>query len=388
MTLVSGIENNTTLSINKLHVGFETDGGLIHVVDGVSLAVPAGKTVALVGESGCGKSVTALSILRLLPQPPARIASGSIRFQDNDGGEPVDLLRLDEAALRHIRGGRIGMVFQEPMTALNPVMTVGRQIVEAIRVHRSVPAAAAKREAVAALDRVGIREPQRRFAAYPHELSGGMRQRALLAMALINDPVLLIADEPTTALDTTIQMHLLQLLKELQDQTGMSVLLITHDLGVVAEVADYAYVMYAGRIVEQAPVAELFARPLHPYTQGLMRCTPRLDSVGRRLEVIPGTVPDFARPPTGCRFHPRCQLTRDRAEQEPTEAVWIDQDGARVHRQCVGRGDGRHLPTPTLKPHGPDHLAACCLIESSTVAVTPLQGFPDSPPSPQGDALG
>ena len=366
------------LQIENLGVSFRRDGTSMPVVDGVSLDVPPGATVALVGESGCGKSVTALSVLRLVPRPPACFESGRILFHDSANGGAVDLLTINERDLRRIRGRRIAMIFQEPMTALNPVMTIGQQIVEAVQVHRPIGRRPARALAVEALRRVRIDDPQHRVDAYPHQLSGGMRQRAMIAMALICEPAVLIADEPTTALDPTIQLQLLTLLKDLQCQSGLSILLITHDLGAVREFADYVYVMYAGRIVEQAPVDDLFANPLHPYTQGLLRCTPRLDGPRDRLEVIPGTVPDFSQLPTGCRFHPRCQLTRDRAAKAPEEALpiridvqadgqpgcAIDEEGAgsRVLRRCVEPCEGQPSGTPVLQSFGPDHFAACWLI--------------------------
>ncbi|MCH8148132.1 MAG: ABC transporter ATP-binding protein [Planctomycetes bacterium] len=367
------------LQIQNLGVSFRRDGKAMPVVDGMSLHVPQGATVALVGESGCGKSVTALSVLRLVPRPPACFESGRVLFHDSPDGGAVDLLTISERDLRRIRGRRIAMIFQEPMTALNPVMTVGQQIVEAVQVHRSIDRRAARDLAVEALRSVRIDDPQQRVDAYPHQLSGGMRQRAMIAMALICEPALLIADEPTTALDPTIQLQLLTLLKEMQRQSGLSILLITHDLGAVREFADYVYVMYAGRIVEQAPVDKLYANPLHPYTQGLLRCTPRLDGPRDRLEVIPGTVPDFSQLPTGCRFHPRCQLTRDRAAETPEEAlpIRIDTQGsgrpdrvidendaaARVLRRCVEPCVGQPSGAPALQSFGPDHFAACWLVE-------------------------
>ncbi len=289
------------LEIDNLSVAFETSRGLIHAVNESSLAVFPGQTVALVGESGCGKSVTAMSILRLLPTPPAKYTSGEIRYIGND------LLSIPEARMRKIRGGEIAMIFQEPMTSLNPVYSIGDQIVEAITLHQNV---SSRREAwklaEKALGDVGINDPHRRLSEYPHQMSGGMRQRVMIAMALSCKPKLLIADEPTTALDVTIQAQILDLLRKLQHDTGLSMLLITHDLGVVAENADTVAVMYASRISETAKVDELFDAPTHPYTQGLLRSVPKLGADVARLETIAGTVPSPARFPTGCKFHPRC----------------------------------------------------------------------------------
>jgi oligopeptide/dipeptide ABC transporter ATP-binding protein len=293
-------------------------------VDGVSLEVQRGRTTALVGESGCGKSITSLAVMGLLPGV-ARISGGRIEF---DG---VDLSRQSPDELRRLRGDRIAMIFQEPMTALNPVLRVGEQIAEPLRVHRGLAARAARERTVELLQRVGIPEPQQRVDAYPHEMSGGMRQRVMIAMAIACEPALLIADEPTTALDVTIQAQILALLRELQRQSGMAILLITHDLAVVAEFADRASVMYAGKIVESGPVRELLDSPRHPYTQALLRSMPVLDAVvvnedGRgRLPVIPGEVPRPHNRPGGCAFHPRCELGRNDAKcasqtPEPTVA--------------------------------------------------------------------
>jgi len=293
------------LSIRNLSVEFATDEGVVRAVTDVSYDIPRGRTVALVGESGCGKSVTALSILRLIPDPPGRIVAGQIRFGR------TDLVTAPIRRLQAIRGNRIGMIFQEPMTSLNPVHTVGRQIVETLEMHRHMDADQAWDHAVDMLRQVGIADPHRRADEYPHQMSGGMRQRVMIAMALCCGPDLLIADEPTTALDVTIQAQILELLARLQQQTGMSVLLITHDLGVVAENAHHVVVMYASRIVETADVGPLFARPLHPYTQGLLRSLPRLGRRRRRLEVIGGNVPDPLAFPRGCKFHPRCPIGRD-----------------------------------------------------------------------------
>ena len=306
--------NGAILTVRDLRTHFFTEDGVVRAVDGVSLTVGARQTFALVGESGCGKSVTALSIMRLVPDPPGKIVSGEITLEGDS------LTGLTERQMRSVRGGRVAMIFQEPMTSLNPVFTIGSQIVEAIDLHRKLPRRAAKGLAVEMLAQVGIPDPARRFKEYPHQLSGGMRQRAMIAMALSCDPELLIADEPTTALDVTIQAQILELLQQLQAERGLSILLITHDLAVVAEVADAVAVMYASKLVELADVEMLFERPLHPYTQGLFRSVPRLGQAKRRLETIPGNVPDPLMFPTGCKFHPRCpvgcELARCRT-QEP-----------------------------------------------------------------------
>ena len=288
------------LDVKNLSIAFETESGLVQPVDDVSFKVFPGQTLALVGESGCGKSISAMSILRLLPSPPTRYPSGEILF----GG--ADLLRADEKQMQKIRGGQIAMIFQEPMTSLNPVYTVGEQIIEAVRLHQHVNAREARQIAAEALADVGIAASSRRLDDYPHQLSGGMRQRVMIAMALSCKPKLLIADEPTTALDVTIQAQILELLRGLQRRTDMSMLLITHDLGVVAENADAVAVMYAGNIVEYARVEDIYDRPQHPYTQGLLASIPKLGVESTRLSTIPGVVPAPRNFPTGCRFHPRC----------------------------------------------------------------------------------
>jgi len=294
------------LDIRGLRTAFTGEGGTFNAVDGVSLALAEGRTLGLVGESGCGKSVTALSIMGLVASPPGRIAAGEIVFEGRD------LLRLPAARMREIRGDRIAMIFQEPMTSLNPAFTIGAQIVEGILRHRPIGRAAARRQAIEMLGRVRIPSPAQRFHEYPHKLSGGMRQRAMIAMALALQPRLLIADEPTTALDVTIQAQILELMRELRDETGTAIILITHDLGVVAELAQDVAVMYSGRIVERASVGDLFARPQHPYTIGLLGCIPRLDVEQSRLPAIEGQVPDPFAPPPGCRFTPRCPFATDR----------------------------------------------------------------------------
>jgi peptide/nickel transport system ATP-binding protein len=296
------------LEVDNLQVHFRAPDGVNHAVDGISLAVDAGETVAIVGESGCGKSVTANAILRLVPTPPGRIA-GTIRF------EGTDLLKLNARAMRSIRGNRISMIFQEPMTSLNPVLTVGRQIAETLRLHQNLGRNAAEARAVEMLDLVGIAEPRRRAGEYPHRLSGGMRQRVMIAMALACNPRLLIADEPTTALDVTIQAQILDLMADLKRRVGAAIILITHDLGVVAEIAERVVVMYAGRKVEEAPVAELFRQPRHPYTYGLLSAVPKLGAsladTAPRLAEIPGAVPDLKERIVGCAFANRCAFARD-----------------------------------------------------------------------------
>jgi len=313
------------LAVRDLHTHFETAEGVARAVDGVSLSVRAGRTLGVVGESGCGKSVTALSILRLVTLP-GRIVGGSIVYK----GE--DLLGLSERAMRRVRGKEIAMVFQEPMTSLNPVFTIGSQIAEAIRLHQRLDRAATRRRVIEALRLVEMPEPERRADSYPHELSGGMRQRAMIAMALACEPSLLIADEPTTALDVTIQAQILDLLRDLRERLGMAMILITHDLGIVAEQADEVAVMYAGRIVEQAPVLTIFEQPRHPYTAALMNAVGKLGGERQRyLEALPGTVPSLLRLPSGCRF-------RDRCPRAVAECAQID---------------------PPLEQQGSEHLVAC-----------------------------
>jgi len=325
------------LEIENLQTHFRTRDGVNRAVDGVSFTVEAGETLAIVGESGCGKSVTASSVLRLIPEPPGKI-KGSIRF------EGVDLLKLDERAMRDIRGNQISMVFQEPMTSLNPVLTVGRQIGETLRLHQGLGREAAERRAVEMLRLVGIAEPERRAREYPHQLSGGMRQRVMIAIALACNPKLLIADEPTTALDVTIQAQILDLMSELKQRVGAAIILITHDLGVVAEIAERVLVMYAGRKVEEAPVGELFRSPRHPYTQGLLGALPKLGSSlnekATKLVEIPGAVPSLKQRIAGCVFASRCALARD---------------------VC------RHVP-PALELKAPGHIAACHFASKAMVA--------------------
>ena len=290
------------LEVEKLQTHFRTEHGVSRAVNGVSFNLDAGETLAIVGESGCGKSVTAMSILRLIASPPGKSA-GSIRFQGRD------LLTLPEADMRKIRGNDISMIFQEPMTSLNPVLTIGRQITETLALHQKLDKAAATARAVEMLRLANIPEPERRVTQYPHELSGGMRQRVMIAMALACDPKLLIADEPTTALDVTVQAQILDLMRQLKQKTGTAIILITHDLGVVAEMAERVIVMYAGKVVEQASVKELFAHPRHPYTRALLGSMPRLkerNGEHKRLAEIPGVVPALTRRIEGCIFAPRC----------------------------------------------------------------------------------
>ncbi len=293
-------DNSPLLEVKNLTIAFDTPRGRIVPVNDVSFTIHPGQTFCLVGESCCGKSVSSLSILRLIPTPPGRFLQGQVRFAGRD------LLTLSEPEMRKVRGKDIAMIFQEPMTSLNPVYTVGDQIVEAITLHQSVSMREAWQIAEQALHDVGIADPRRRIHDYPHQMSGGMRQRIMIAMALACRPKLLIADEPTTALDVTVQAQILDLLRKLQQETGMAILMITHDLGVVAENADVVGVMYASRIVEYATVEDLFDNPQHPYTQGLFRSMPRLGVRHDRLTTIAGTVPNPARFPGGCKFHPRC----------------------------------------------------------------------------------
>ncbi len=296
------------LSIEDLVTAFHTPAGRVPAVDGVSLSIDAGRTLGLVGESGCGKSVTAMSILQLVASP-GRIESGRILFSVD--GDTADLATLPEPAMRQIRGGKIGMIFQEPMTSLNPVFTIGDQVAETVRLHRKASRSEARARALEMLELVRIADPARRIDEFPHQLSGGMRQRVMIAMALACAPSLVIADEPTTALDVTIQAQILELLSDLRRRLGTAILLITHDLGVVAETCDEVAVMYAGKIVERAPAEELFSNPLHPYTIGLLAARPESAAAGGRLRTIPGTVPPPQHYPSGCRFHPRCEFARE-----------------------------------------------------------------------------
>jgi peptide/nickel transport system ATP-binding protein len=307
--------SDAILRVEGLEIDFLNSDGIARAVDGVSLHVGPGETLGMVGESGCGKSLTALSILGLVPCPPARIGGGAIRYGNRD------LMRLTEPELRRIRGNEISMIFQEPMTSLNPVLTIGEQITEALVEHRGLSRSAAQERATEVLELVRMSDAKRRLRQYPHELSGGMRQRVMIAMALACDPKLLIADEPTTALDVTIQAQILTLMAELQERLGTSIILITHDLGVVAEMAHRVIVMYAGRKVEEAPVDDLFAAPLHPYTRGLLGAMPTLEGTEptASLHEIPGMVPSPRERPTGCVFAPRCHLATARCTEEAPE---------------------------------------------------------------------
>jgi oligopeptide/dipeptide ABC transporter ATP-binding protein len=317
------------LRVRGLRTEFYLEEGVSRAVRGVDLDIPRGRTVGLVGESGCGKSVTAMSIMRLVPDPPGKIVEGAIEYDD------TDLLTLSEEKMRSVRGNKISMIFQEPMSSLNPVFTVGSQIGEGIRLHQNKSKSEAREIGVDMLRRVGIPNPEQRIDEYPHQMSGGMRQRVMIAMALACRPGLVIADEPTTALDVTIQAQILTLLNQLQDEFGMSVLLITHDLGVVAETTQWVAVMYSGLIVEHADTVELFRHPLHPYTIGLFKSIPKLGTHTERLEVIPGNVPSPMDIPSGCAFHPRCP-----------------------HAMDVCRRD-----VPELKEYRPGHTAACHWVE-------------------------
>ncbi|GMV46300.1 MAG: ABC transporter ATP-binding protein [Pseudomonadota bacterium] len=326
------------LEIRGLKTHFKTDDGWLHAVDGVDLAVDAGQTVCVVGESGCGKSVTAKTVLKLIDMPPGRIVAGQVLWQGRD------LVPLGPAAMQRIRAKEIAIIFQEPMTSLNPVYTIGEQIAESVRLHEGLSKRSAMARAVEMLGLVNIPTPERRVRDYPHQFSGGMRQRVMIAIALACSPKLLIADEPTTALDVTIQAQILELLQDLKQRLGMAVLLITHAMGVVAEVAQKVVVMYAGQVVEEAPVVELFARPRHPYTQGLIRSIPRIDLAAEhktRLEAIPGTVPKLIEPAPGCRFASRCKY---------------------VMPECLAA-------TPPLYDIGPGHRAACVLVDPRRGAV-------------------
>ena len=310
-------EPRPVLEVRELRTYFATDGGELRAVDGVSFSVAPGRTLGIVGESGCGKSMTALSVMGLIPEPPGRIAGGEILF---DG---VDLLKLSPAELRERRGNQMSMIFQEPMTSLNPAFTVGDQIIEGILRHRKVTKQQAREHAIEMLRRVRIPSPERRFDEYPHKLSGGMRQRVMIAMALACDPKLLIADEPTTALDVTIQAQILELMRQLRDETGAAIMMITHDLGVIAEIAHEVIVMYAGKVVERAAVADLFREPQHPYTIGLLGSIPKLTAAQPRLTTIEGMVPNPLATPRGCRFHPRCPFAVDecRAAEPPLREI-------------------------------------------------------------------
>lgn len=300
------------VDVRNLRTHFYTEDGVVPAVDGVTLHIKKGETLGVVGESGCGKSVTSLSIMRLIPNPPGKIIEGDILFEGRD------LVRMHESEMRKIRGNEISMIFQEPMTSLNPVFTIGDQIAEAITLHQGLNYKEAINKAIDMLRLVGIPVPERRVREYPHQMSGGMRQRVMIGMALSCNPKLLIADEPTTALDVTIQAQILELMKKLKKELGMAIMLITHDLGVVAEMAERVVVMYAGKVVEEGDVVSIFKAPLHPYTEGLLESIPRLHETRERLHVIEGVVPNPLHLPGGCRFHPRCPYIIDKCrEVEP-----------------------------------------------------------------------
>ncbi|MGZ2433818.1 peptide/nickel transport system ATP-binding protein [Rhizobium pisi] len=330
MNILNIVDNEVLLDVRDLETHFFGEDSITRAVGGLSFQVRKGETLGVVGESGCGKSVTSLSILRLLPKLTARTVGGEVRFHGQD------LLKLSDREMRKIRGNKIAMIFQDPMTSLSPVHTVGRQIAEAVEIHTRVSRSAAMAKAEEMLRLVRIADPERRLKNYPHEMSGGMRQRAMIAMALACSPELLIADEPTTALDVTIQAQILRLIVDLKERTGTSVMFITHDLGVVAETCQRVIVMYAGQIVEQATVIDLFARPIHPYTKALMRSVPdRRRGKERRLPEIPGIVPSLRAPIIGCSFAPRCSHATDICREK----------------------------TPVLSEHGPGHAAACWHVE-------------------------
>jgi oligopeptide/dipeptide ABC transporter ATP-binding protein len=329
------------LQVDKLRTHFSTDDGEFPAVDGVSFSVHAGQTLAIVGESGSGKSVTALSVMGLIPNPPGRVAGGSIRFEGRE------LIGLPKRELQALRGNGMAMIFQEPMSSLNPVFTIGQQIIESLQCHQNLSDSEARSRALLMLEKVRIPAPEQRLDEHPHKLSGGMRQRAMIAMALANNPRLLIADEPTTALDVTIQAQILALMHSLQKDSGTAIVLITHDLGVVAEVADTVVVMYCGRVVEQAPVQALFETPQHPYTVGLLGSMPRLDGQATRLAAIAGQVPPPLPRPVGCAFAERCPFVQDRCRAE----------------------------APPLRDLGSAHLSACWLapLDADTLLARPLQ---------------
>ena len=309
--------DEVVLDVDGLHTRFRTQDGTVHAVNGVDFELRAGEFLGVVGESGSGKSVTMMSLLKLIPMPPGEITEGSARFAD------MDLLQLDAQGLREVRGGRIGFIFQDPMTSLNPVIPVGKQITEAIRLHTDSSKSAAKVRAEELLHLVGIPDPKQRLKNYPHEMSGGMRQRVMIAMALACSPEIIIADEPTTALDVTIQAQIIDQVRKLQDDLGTAVVWITHDLAVVAGLADRVLVMYGGRVVEEARVDVLYSNPQHPYTRGLLESLPRLDQQGHELKSIDGQPPNMLREPVGCSFAPRCEYAFDRCRAETPEFVEV-----------------------------------------------------------------
>lgn len=367
----STLDDAPTFEVHGLTVVASGDGAPVELVSDISFALHAGRTLALVGESGCGKSVTALSLLRLLPRRTVRIASGSIMLRPRGAKtQAVDVAALPERALAGVRGGRIGMIFQEPMTSLHPLKTIGEQAAEGVRRHLRTGRSAACKRVEHWLARVGLEPAKTCARRYPHELSGGMRQRAMIAAALACDPEVLVADEPTTALDASVQAQVLRLLRDVQRDTGPAILLITHDFGVVAEAADDVAVMYAGRIVERGPTSSVMSHPCHPYTRALLECVPRPGVAGAgRLRTIPGHVPLPAAYPAGCRFHPRCEVTKGWAEATCASLGILEiEPGTRVLRRCVvgdpgldARGDGS---PPPLNAVGAGHEAACWEIAS------------------------
>jgi peptide/nickel transport system ATP-binding protein/oligopeptide transport system ATP-binding protein len=313
---------NELLQIKDLQTYFFTHEGIVKAVDGVSLTIKKGETLGLVGESGCGKSVTALSIMRLIQSPPGKIVGGQILLEGNN------LLSLTEKEMRKIRGKKISMIFQEPMTSLDPMFTIGHEIMEVIKLHQGLEKEQARNKAIEALKKVRFSDPENRLNNYPHELSGGMRQRAMIAMALACNPSLLIADEPTTALDVTIQTQILQLMKDLQKELDTAVLLITHDLGVIAETCENVALMYAGYVVESSDVNTFFTKPLHPYAKGLLKSIPRLDKTTKRLDIIKGLVPNLLEIPPGCPFHPRCKYCFNKCKKELPQLITIEKNHA------------------------------------------------------------
>lgn len=355
-----GIRQQMTplLEIEDLRVAFDATAS--PVIDGVSLVVRTGEAVALIGESGCGKSLTALSVLRLIPSPPAHYLGGSIRFCEPDSPGPVELLSLREPQLRRVRGDRIAMIFQEPMTSLHPTMTIGKQIAEVIARHSHCDRTTARDRAVECLRQAAMPAPERRARQYPHELSGGMRQRAMIAMALSCNPALLIADEPTTALDVTTQRQIIELLDRIRRERNMGLLLITHDLELTSAVAERAYVMYAGRIVESAPTKDLLHAPLHPYTAALLGCRPHARTPRGLLTAIPGQVPPAGSDLGGCRFHPRCALTRSRAiASSRTITPCAAAGGEPVLRRCIESFADEPSGVPLLTQRDADRAVAC-----------------------------
>ncbi|MFH1137667.1 MAG: ABC transporter ATP-binding protein [Pseudomonadota bacterium] len=317
------------LDCRNLTLSCPSPEGLLRPVEDVGFSLEKGRVLGIVGESGCGKSLTALSLMGLTPEP-GRVESGRILFEGRD------LTRCSDKDMRKIRGSKMAMIFQEPMTALNPVYSIGRQLMEPLKLHRKMSGREARAEAVSLLNKVGIPAPERRFSEYSHQMSGGMRQRVMIAMALSCNPSLLIADEPTTALDVTIQAQILDLMRALVEETKTAIVFITHDMGVVAEMCQQSLVMYAGRVVEEAPAVELFAEPLHPYARGLLASIPPLDRDPDRLDIIPGTVPSLGRRPPGCRFHPRCRYALDLCRRVEPEIAWVGENrrvACHLHRK-------------------------------------------------------